>query len=100
MALNLYAHSQGGLMVSNLKHKLSDDIRRRMHVNTFGSATQIRDGDFGKVVNYVSSRDVVPWSDPFGMLRAHFSGGSSNTVVLKSNHRGFDTVGIMKHIKA
>ena len=87
--LNLYAHSQGGLITSRLKNLLRPGVSDRMAVNTFGSATQIGRKDFAAVNNYVSSRDLVPWTDPLGMIKAHFS-SSSNTTILASTYKGFD----------
>lgn len=87
--INLYSHSQGGLMTSCLKGKLSNDVRQRMVVNTFGSPTQIGKRDFGTVRNFVSSRDLVPLLDPLGMLKGSVSKNTS-TIILPSKHRGFD----------
>lgn len=88
--INLYAHSQGGTIASNLANILDRDIQKCMAVRTFGSATQVEKGYFASVENYVSSRDFVPWLDPIPMLKAWFcKDGSTNTTILNSKEMPF-----------
>lgn len=79
--LHVYAHSQGGLITSCARKSLFDNERARMVVTTFGSATQIGDGEYSSVENFVSPRDLIPFSDPIGMFKAYFASNSNTTIL-------------------
>jgi RHS repeat-associated protein len=80
--IKVTAHSQGGAYLNVLGKTLPSDIKNRMDVNTFGSATIIARDVFGKVTNYVSEKDLVPCTSIFAYGKALF-GGSENITFLK-----------------
>lgn len=70
-SLTLHLHSQGGLIGYRALQQLTADERSKVHVLTYGSAKIIGSKGLGSAVNYVSSRDVVPWvADPLGCMHA------------------------------
>jgi hypothetical protein len=82
----VFAHSQGGLVLWRALQRLTSEERAMIHVRTFGSAKMIQKDDLGSAVNYVSSRDAVPFiADPIGCLRGAFS-ADSNVTFLNSDH--------------
>jgi hypothetical protein len=65
---------------------LTPEQRAMIHVRTFGSAKIIPEFGLGSAVNYVSTRDAVPFiADPIGCLKGVFSDGY-NVSFLESNH--------------
>lgn len=68
-----YGFSQGGQIVDCLRNHLTADQLKQIIVVTLGSAKMISDKEFGGAINYVSTRDPVPFvSDPFGILKSFF----------------------------
>lgn len=59
------AHSQGGLIMNNLS-RTSPASCSQIHVRTLGSASTIAGSPFASVMNYVSTKDPIPLTDPIG----------------------------------
>lgn len=75
------AHSQAGQIVASSAEYLPPEIKARMHVYTFGSANLIPDEMYGKVRNYVSKSDPIPFlASPITYLRTRFGWDKSRSV--------------------
>ncbi|NGX41898.1 MAG: tRNA nuclease WapA [Chlamydiae bacterium] len=76
--VNIYAHSQGGLVLDRALQQLSPEEKKMLHVTTFGSASLIDSKGLGGAANYVNSRDAVPFiANPISMIKGIFSKNSN-----------------------
>ncbi len=72
--VNIYAHSQGGTVLSCALDRLTAEEKKMLHIKTFGSATMISSVGLGSAVNYINSRDYVPYiGDLIGIIKSCFS---------------------------
>ena len=60
LTFTVYAHSQGGMHMSNVSDLLEPTHKERIELLTFGSATIVSKEAFKKVRNFVSRNDLVP----------------------------------------
>lgn len=68
--VRLFAHSQGGQVLSNALSHLSLWERKVLRVVTFGSAKMIGQDGLLQVDNYINAGDFIPLiSDPMGILQ-------------------------------
>jgi hypothetical protein len=75
------AHSQGGLITRLALQRLTRSERRMIEVFTFGSATIIPNSMGKNVHNYVAARDIVPLTDPIGLIGGLCSKNSNVSIV-------------------
>lgn len=64
-----YAHSIGGTETDNAKSLMTPEELKMIRVYTIGSPTLIPDGEFAKVVNYVSRQDGICFLDPVDYVK-------------------------------
>jgi len=84
--LELYAHSQGGIIADRVLARLTPEERAQINVTTFGSGKIIDSKGLRSCKNYVSSCDAVPFiSDPIGCFKGLFS-RNSNVTFIRSNN--------------
>ena len=69
--IDLFAFSQGGLISNRSLSHLSADQRKMIRANTFGSASLFHYKEM-ETSHYVSSNDLIPWSDPYHRAKAQF----------------------------
>lgn len=82
------AHSQGCETV----HNLSGGLRKMMHVNAFGPARVLQNGDFASAHNYLCPLDIVtPLADPWGLMN-----GKANISYVTPRGNPFSTHGFEK----
>jgi len=80
--IRVWAHSQGGEIVSSLRSRLTREELAMIDVKTYGSANLFKGGGFGSVRHYVSTRDwVALGASPFQYLDA-LSGNRPDVVFL------------------
>lgn len=72
--VELFAHSQGGIMLDQALKYLSAEEKKMLRISTFGSGKMISSEGVASAVNYVSKRDAIPFiADPLGHLMGLFS---------------------------
>jgi hypothetical protein len=74
---NLYAHSQGTLVVWGASGLINDSQRSRLNMQTFGGEIQMDAAHWGfnMVINEVNSFDMVPRLSPINMFGGAWAGG-------------------------
>lgn len=83
--VTIYAHSRGAAALDVAMKSLTDAEKSHINIVTFGGAKLIENGAFNSVVNYVCTRDIVPFiADPIGCIKAMFS-DDTNVVFLSSD---------------
>jgi RHS repeat-associated protein len=58
--LYLYAHSRGGAELARAMELIPNEVKKNMHVYTFGTAYFIEPSGVADAQNYVNGRDMVP----------------------------------------
>lgn len=80
--VDVYAHSKGGLILSNALKYLSPEEKRTLNIRTFGTAKLISDRYLNKRENFVSRRDGTSCLiNSFHIFRSFFSKSSDITLV-------------------
>lgn len=93
--ITLFGFSQGGQIIDSLRYHLSPEQLKRIDVVTLGSAKMVSRKGFNSAVNYVSTRDSVPFiADPIGIARSTFS-NDIQVQFVQSNAFPFFDHGIM-----
>lgn len=88
--INLFGHSQGGLISDNMGDRLNERERERLNVRTFGSATLIPEKKFGTVVNYVSENDPIQVVQWLGKIKNLFSTEERTIVHILPSNEHYD----------
>jgi len=68
--VSICSHSQGGIMTNNLQYQMCRHLSSCIDVTTFGSGKLITNSPFNSAINYVSSMDIVPTVDFYGLIKA------------------------------
>lgn len=75
--VTVFAHSQGGAILSHALKFLSIEEHKMLEVYTFGTASFFPKGNLAKIRHYVATRDIIPLiPDPLGYLLAFIWGSS------------------------
>jgi RHS repeat-associated protein len=83
--VEIVIHSRGGLAFDMAQKLLTPEQKSQLNVTTFGSAKMINPQEFNSAVNFVSTRDSVPFiSDPIGCIKGMCQ-KNSNVVFLQSD---------------
>lgn len=83
--LHVHAHSQGAILLDNCRSSLGE-LCQRVNVFTYGAGKFLDKGNFLNVVNYVSTRDIVPFvANPISYISTQFR-PREDVVYLKSNY--------------
>ncbi|MCB1114623.1 MAG: hypothetical protein KDK62_07700 [Chlamydiia bacterium] len=85
MAICCEAHSQGALITGNMAYYLPKEYTMKMNVRAVGPASVISSRRFGSVVNYASSSDYIPYTDPWGYFSAWIR-NDRNLMIYKSSN--------------
>lgn len=75
--ITVFAHSQGGVILSRAISSLSPEEQKMLHVYTFGTGALFSQGNLAAVTHFISQRDYIPaFADPLRYLTALIWGSS------------------------